>query len=90
MQMQMASGIYNPQPGIRMEMSMGVGMPPGYGGNYMMNNMPPQSNMIGSQPVAYFRMPNDVTRIEPNSRNPEDNQPENSGTRIIKTKIQKN
>ena len=61
MRMQMASGAYYPPPGMSMGMSVGVGMPPAYGSNYMMNNMPPQPNMMGSQPVAYSRMPNDAT-----------------------------
>ena len=87
MRMQMASGGYYPQPGMNMGMGMsvGIGMPPAYGSNYMMNNMPPQPGLISSQPVAYSRMPNDATQIEPNSPN-ELAQP-SSGKRIIKSKV---
>ena len=86
--MQMASGAYYPPPGMGMGMSvgMGMGMAPAYGSNYMMNNMPPQPNMMGSQPVAYSRMPNDATQIEPNSQNPEEIPQLNSGMRIKKAK----
>ena len=87
MRMQMASGAYYPPPGMGMGMSVGVGMPPAYGGNYMMNNMPPQPNMMGSQPVAYSRMPNDATQIEPNAQNPDEILQPNSGMRIKKTKV---
>ena len=87
MRMQMASGAYYPPPGMGMGMSVGVGMPPAYGGNYMMNNMPPQPNMMGSQPVAYSRMPNDATQIEPNAQNPDEIPQPNSGMRIKKTKV---
>ena len=87
MRMQMASGAYYPQPGMSMGISVGVGMPPAYGSNYMMNNMPPQTNMMGSQPVAYSRMPNDVTQIEPNAQNPDEIPQPNSGMRIKKTKV---
>ena len=87
MRMQMASGAYYPQPGMSMGMSVGVGMPPAYGSNYMMNNMPPQPNMMGSQPVAYSRMPNDATQIEPNAQNPDEIPQPNSGMRIKKTKV---
>ena len=87
MRMQMASGAYYPPPGMGMGMSVGVGMPPAYGSNYMMNNMPPQPNMMGSQPVAYSRMPNDATQIEPNAQNPDEIPQPNSGMRIKKTKV---
>ena len=87
MRMQMASGAYYPQPGMSMGMSVGVGMPPAYGSNYMMNNMPPQPNMMGSQPVAYSRMPNDATQVEPNAQNPDEIPQPNSGMRIKKTKV---
>ena len=87
MRMQMASGAYYPPPGMGMGMSVGVGMPPAYGGNYMMNNMPPQPNMMGSQPVAYSRMPNDATQVEPNAQNPDEIPQPNSGMRIKKTKV---
>ena len=87
MRMQMASGAYYPPPGMGMGMSVGMGMPPGYGSNYMMNNMPPQPHMMGSQPVAYSRMPNDVTQIEPNSKNPDEIPQPNSGMRIKKPKV---
>ena len=87
MRMQMASGAYYPPPGMGMGMSVGVGMPPAYGSNYMMNNMPPQPNMMGSQPVAYSRMPNDATQVEPNAQNPDEIPQPNSGMRIKKTKV---
>lgn len=85
--MQMASGAYYPPPGMGMGMSVGVGMPPAYGTGYMMNNIPPQPNMMGSQPVAYSRMPNDATQIEPNSQNPDEIPQPNSGMRIKKAKV---
>lgn len=87
--MQMASGAYYPPPGMGMGMGMsvGVGMVPAYGSNYMMNNMPPQPNMMGSQPVAYSRMPNDATQIEPNSQKPDEILQPNSGMRIKKAKV---
>ena len=74
MRMQMAAGGY--YPGMNMGMSVGMGMPAVYGSNYMMNNMPPQPGLIGSQPVAYSRMPNDATQIiDQNSPNPNENPP---------------
>ena len=85
--MQMAAGAFYPPSGMGMGMSIGVGMPPAYGSNYMMNNMPPQPNMMGSQPVAYSRMPNDATQIEPNAQNPDEIPQPNSGMRIKKTKV---
>ena len=85
MRMQMASGGYYPQPGMNMGMSVGVGMPPAYGNNCMMNNMPPQPGLISSNPVAYSRMPNDATQIEPNS--PNELPPVSSGKRKIKSKV---
>ena len=85
--MQMASGAYYPPPGMGMSVGMGMGMAPAYGSNYMINNMPPQPNMMGSQPVAYSRMPNDVTQIEPNSQNPNEIPQPNSGMRIKKAKV---
>ena len=87
MRMQMASGGYYPQPGMNMGMGMsvGVGMPPAYGSNYMMNNMPPQSGLKGSKPVTYSRMPNDATHIEPNP--PSELEPVSSGKRMIKSKV---
>ena len=62
----------------------------------MMNNMPPQSGLIGSQPVAYSRMPNDSTQNiinrgyskEPNSPNPNENLP-TSELRIKRKKVLK-
>ena len=53
----------------------------------MMNNMPPQPGLIGSQPVSYSRMPNDATQnIEPNSPNPNENPP-TSELRIKRKKV---
>ena len=93
MRMQVASGSYYPHRGMSMGMgagmgpgmSVGVGMPPGYGTNYMMNNMPPQPDSNAMQPVAYSRMPNDQTQIEPNPSN--DIPPETSGKRIKRKKV---
>ena len=93
MRMAMASGNYYPQPGMNMGMSVGVGMTPGYpaypgyGNNYMANNMPPQPNNINSKPVAYSRVGNDLTQIEPNSPNPNENPPMTSGLRIKNKKV---
>ena len=89
MRMQVASGSYYPHRGMSMGMgpgmSVGVEMPPGYGTNYMMNNMPPQPDSNAMQPVAYSRMPNDQTQIEPNPSN--DIPPETSGKRIKRKKV---
>lgn len=93
MRMAMASGSYYPQPGMNMGMSVGVGMTPGYpgypgyGNNYMMNNMPPQPNNISSKPVAYSRVGNDLTQIDPNSPNPNEIPPMTSGVRIKNKKV---
>ena len=87
MRMQMTAGGYYPYPGRNMGMSVGIGMSQGYGSNYMMNNMPPQPGLIGSQPVSYSRMPNDATQnIEPNSPNPNENPP-TSKLRIKRKKV---
>ena len=85
MRMQMASGGYYPQPGMNMGMSVGVGMPPDYGSNYMMNNMPPQPGLKGPKPVTYSCMPNDATHIEPKA--PSELEPISSGKRMIKSKV---
>ena len=85
--MQMAAGAFYPPPGMGMGMSVGFGMSPAYASNYMMNNIPPQPNMMGSQPVAYSRMPNDATQIEPNPQNNDEIPQPNSGMRIKKTKV---
>lgn len=71
-------------------MGMGMGMAPGmiqpmaagYGSNVMMNNLPPQGN-IGSQPVAYSRVGNDVTQLASPTPNSIMNQP-SSGRRMGK------
>ena len=64
---------------------MGMGMASGYGSGYAMNNMPPPPGNIGmQQPIAYSRVGNDVTQLEPNS--PGQYIPQSSGHRIKKSK----
>ena len=68
-----------------MGMGMGMGMASGYGSGYAMNNMPPlPGNMGMQQPIAYSRVGNDVTQLEPNS--PGQYIPQSSGHRIKKSK----
>lgn len=91
MRAQMASGSYYPQPAMSMgmgmgaPMSVGVGMSPGYGTNYMMNNMLPQPGVNAMQPVPYSRMGNDQTQLDPNPS--DDIPPATSGKRIKRTKV---
>ena len=66
-------------------MGMGMGMASGYGSGYAMNNMPPPPGNMGmQQPIAYSRVGNDVTQLEPNS--PGQYIPQSSGHRIKKNK----
>ena len=64
---------------------MGMGMTSGYGSGYAMNNMPPPPGNMGmQQPIAYSRVGDDVTQIEPKS--PGQYVPQSSGQRIKKSK----
>ena len=66
-------------------MGMGMGMTSGYGSGYAMNNMPPPPGNMGmQQPIAYSRVGNDVTQLEPKS--PDQYIPQSSGHRIKKNK----
>ena len=65
--------------------AMGMGMTSGYGSGYAMNNMPPPiGNMGMQQPIAYSRVGDDVTQIQPKS--PGQYIPQSSGQRIKKSK----
>lgn len=76
MMMQAAANCY-PQPVM--------GMASGYGSGYAMNNMPPPPGNMGiQQPVAYSRVGNDVTQIEP--KYPNQFVPQSSEKRIKKNK----
>ena len=79
-----AAQMYSQSMGMGMGMAPGMVQPmaAGYGSNVMMNNLLPQVN-IGSQPVAYSRVGNDVTQLASPTPNSIMNQP-SSGKRMGK------